>query len=74
MLPTLIRQQFLSHLMSARFFAAVIITLLLVVFKLKTQKIRQPFSQSSASLYIERVNCVSSVYFQQPVRAYPNLF
>ena len=32
MLPTLIRQQFLSHLMSARFFAAVIITLLLVVF------------------------------------------
>ncbi len=31
MLRTLIRQEFLTHLMSARFFAAVIITLLLVV-------------------------------------------
>ena len=31
MLRTIIRQEFLSHLMSARFFAAVIITLLLVV-------------------------------------------
>ena len=31
MLRTLIRQEFLSHLMSARFFAAVVITLLLVV-------------------------------------------
>ena len=31
MLRTLIRQELLSHLMSARFFAAVVITLLLVV-------------------------------------------
>ena len=31
MLRTLIRQELLGHLMSARFFAAVIITLLLVV-------------------------------------------
>ena len=31
MLRTLIRQEFLTHLMSARFFAAVVITLLLVV-------------------------------------------
>ena len=31
MLPTLIRQELLSYLMSARFLAAVIITLLLVV-------------------------------------------
>ncbi len=31
MLRTLIRQELLSHLMSARFFAAVAITLLLVV-------------------------------------------
>ncbi len=31
MLRTLIRQEFLAHLMNARFFAAVIITLLLVV-------------------------------------------